>query len=122
MKMRLLPIVALPVVPFVASVRLSQPLDRRDFDRLLTDNDRFFVAFTSPTLDLLQPFHAAFDEGAVTVKTPFVKIDCEKEQELCDEYDVNEYPAIRLFERNVDGKGSREAVWTRYRGRRTKTA
>jgi hypothetical protein len=122
MTMHLLTFVVLPIAPFIASAILSQPLERRDFDRLLMENDLLFVAFTSPTLDLLQPFHAALDQGAVTVTTPFVKINCEEEQELCDEYDVNEYPAIRLFERNVDRKGNEKAVWTRYRGRRTKSA
>ncbi|KAF2256452.1 hypothetical protein BU26DRAFT_574581 [Trematosphaeria pertusa] len=43
---------------------------------------------------------------------------CDEEKELCGSYDVNAYPAVRLFKKN----GGKDVEVTRYRGRRTKRA
>jgi hypothetical protein len=88
------------------------------------------AAFTTRSFEALHPFHDDFEAAADTLETPFVVVDCEFERDMCQEFDVNAYPAIKLFKRKrkdeLDGDDGDEngegGDILRYRGRRTKHA
>ncbi|KAF2117642.1 thioredoxin-like domain-containing protein [Lophiotrema nucula] len=101
----------------------TQSASRKHFDQLLSLKRSFLVAFSSSTFDASDSagFQTIFSQTAGSVETPFVSIDCEEETDLCRQYDVNAYPAVRLFHPSEDEE-SEEIVVERYRGRRTKDA
>ncbi|KAJ4365113.1 hypothetical protein N0V83_008731 [Neocucurbitaria cava] len=106
------------LIPSLVTAELFQDVTRSRFEALMQENNLLLTAFTSRTLDSLEPFHDTFTKAAANVSTPLVTIDCDKEIELCKEQDINAYPTIRLMAKN-DGQ---EVDVTRYRGRRTKNA
>jgi len=112
------------------TARLIEDVSGNGFGTLLTEHRMLLAAFTTRSFEALHPFHDDFEAAADTVETPFVVVDCEFERDMCQEFDVNAYPAIKLFKRkrkeeihddddNEDGEGG-EIL--RYRGRRTKHA
>ncbi|KAF2801189.1 hypothetical protein K505DRAFT_227211 [Melanomma pulvis-pyrius CBS 109.77] len=115
----------------LSAARLIEDISSAGFGALLSEHEILLAAFTSRTFEALSPFHDIFEQAADTVKTPFVIVDCEQELELCREFDVNAYPAIKLFKRkkdadkdgneseNENGEGG-EII--RYRGRKMKHA
>ncbi|KAF2707090.1 hypothetical protein K504DRAFT_383805 [Pleomassaria siparia CBS 279.74] len=114
-----------------SSARLVEDASKSGFASLLKENELLFATFTSRTTESLYPFHDVFEQAADDVKTPFVMINCEDEWDLCQEYDVNTYPALKLFKRrrNEDDDEIETKHETdhgmevmRYRGRRTKNA
>lgn len=111
--------ISLASIPLLTTAILMQDVTQAGFETLLKDNDLLLAAFSSRTYEFVQPFHKLFEESAASVKTPYVIIDCDEEQELCARYDVNAYPAVRLFKRKDDEE---EVEVTRYRGKRTKSA
>ncbi|KAF1973168.1 hypothetical protein BU23DRAFT_465354 [Bimuria novae-zelandiae CBS 107.79] len=57
------------------------------------------------------------------MRTRIVLIDCDVEDELCREYGVNEYPAIRLLTKDwSDSEETTTRTIGRYRGRKTEHA
>ncbi|KAF2262279.1 hypothetical protein CC78DRAFT_569879 [Lojkania enalia] len=92
-----LPFTILISLPVLCTATLIEFPSQKEFDQVYRNNVPLVVAFTSKTLKSLEPFHSAFSRASDTVKTPFVAIDCDKEVELCKEYDVNAYPAVRLY-------------------------
>lgn len=106
------------LISSLVTAELFQDVTRSRFEALLQENDLLLTAFTSRTLESLEPFHDTFTKAAVNVSTPLVTIDCDKETKLCKEQDINAYPTIRLMAKN-DGQ---ELDVIRYRGRRTKNA
>lgn len=105
-------------LPMLVTAILMQDVTKAGFETLLKDNELLVVAFSARTFAPVQAFHEAFGEAAESVKTLCVIIDCDEEKELCGSYDVNAYPAVRLFKKN----GGKDVEVTRYRGRRTKRA
>lgn len=88
----------------------------------LRENDRTLVVFSSRTFEAVQPVHEVLGKLADDryIRTPIVLIDCDVEEELCRRNDVNEYPAMRLFEKKVSH--DTEQTGKRYRGRKTEHA
>jgi protein disulfide-isomerase A1 len=89
-----------------------------DFDGLLQVGSTLLVSFTSQTLESTRPFNSNFAKTAANSSTPFVTIDCDTETSLCSKYDINSYPALRLFDRDHESK----MQMSRYRGPRTPKA
>ncbi|KAF2490978.1 hypothetical protein BU16DRAFT_565901 [Lophium mytilinum] len=85
-------------------------LSSNDFQRMIRENEVVLAAFTSKTVKLTDSFHNEFEQAARVLTSPLVMIDCAQEFNLCREYDVNAYPAVRLF------RGSNES--NTYRGPR----
>ncbi|KAF2441853.1 hypothetical protein P171DRAFT_434462 [Karstenula rhodostoma CBS 690.94] len=97
-----------------------------DLDSVIGESSRVLLVFTSQAsesihnhYDFLERLH--MDQG---LHTRVIMIDCDIDVELCRQYDVNEYPAIRLFERErAKGRfGEDEVTLKRYRGRKTEPA
>ena len=90
-----------------------------ELESAFKDNCRTLMGFSSQTLEPVQVFHQTMQELANDqhVKTKIHLIDCDVQKELCELYDVNEYPAIRLFKA---GRCVKDGIVTRrYRGRKT---
>lgn len=97
-----------------------------NLDVAIEQSSRVLLVFTSRTsenihtyYDFLERLH--MDQG---LHTRVIMIDCDVDVDLCKQHDVNEYPAIRLLEREK-AKGpfkDNEATLIRYRGRRTEHA
>ncbi|KAF2184311.1 hypothetical protein K469DRAFT_688791 [Zopfia rhizophila CBS 207.26] len=104
---------ALTALLSLASASLISDVSKDTFQKLRKDHEAVLAAFTSKSLESLQPFNENFESAAQDVKTPLITIDCAKDADLCQEHDVKAYPAIRLFKRNET---------KRYRGRRTSSA
>jgi protein disulfide-isomerase A1 len=118
----------LPLV-YVATTTDIIDADLATFEQLTTTNDLLLAAFTSNSLEPLGIFHKVFEKAGANLDTPFVKVNCDEEKELCKIYDVNAYPAIRLFKRSeqsgevVKGQEHEQGVEVvRYRGKKTKNA
>lgn len=126
--MRLLILVTFALLPLLSSAEPRQTLKLDTIERTLKENNLVLVAFTSGTLETLQPFQSVFDEVAKSVKIPCITFDCEEETQLCEEYDINAYPAVRLFkkretENETGSDGPKmELEVLRYRGKKTKNA
>jgi protein disulfide-isomerase A1 len=90
------------------------------FNNLLDVNGILFVSFTSRTLESVGSFNNDFAKAAAGSSILSLAIDCDTETSLCSEYDINSYPAIRLFER--DYRHGQKLETTRYRGPRTPKA
>lgn len=105
------------ILPVLATASLIPDVTQKAFETLLKDNNLLLTSFSSRTFEPVQSFYRTFEEAAENARTPFVTVDCDEEKDLCKEYDVNAYPAVRLFKRGVN-----EVEMTRYRGRRTKKA
>jgi hypothetical protein len=118
-----------PFLPLCAA-RLIEDVSGNGFGTLLTEHRMLLAAFTTRNFEALHPFHDVFEAAADTVDTPFVVVDCEFERDMCLEFDVNAYPAIKLFKRKREDEryGEDDDVneeggeILRYRGRRTKHA
>ena len=115
-----------------STARLIHDVTATGFDTLLQENNLLLVTFTSRNFEPLDPFHDILKEAADGMRTPFVMIDCDRVPELCLKYDVNAYPALRLFKKveSNDENKNEDAVedkeyrteMTRYRGKKTKGA
>ncbi|KAL1970206.1 hypothetical protein VTN77DRAFT_5366 [Rasamsonia byssochlamydoides] len=73
-----------------------------------------------PSKSLQSELESAAATGLTT--TPIVSIDCTldsiRDKRLCERYDINAYPTIRLFRKGHSNQ-SHPTVGTRYRGART---
>jgi protein disulfide-isomerase A1 len=102
----------------LAAADLIKDPTQADFDNLLQGSSTLLVAFTSQTMETIRSFNNDFGKIAANSSTPFVTINCDTETLLCNKYDINSYPAIRLFDRDHELK----MQMSRYRGPRTPKA
>ncbi|KAF2677269.1 hypothetical protein K458DRAFT_320036 [Lentithecium fluviatile CBS 122367] len=110
-------------LPLLTAAALVQDASRSNFERLLKQHELVLTAFSSDTYEPVRTFSTIFEQVAEKVQTPSILINCDSENELCKEYDINAYPAIRLFKtRSRTDENENETEMTRYRGKRTKEA
>jgi hypothetical protein len=117
------PAIIFTFTPLITSATLIRNPSKNSFKTLLSQNNLLLTAFSSLSYEPTQSFIKVFEQAAETIKTPCVLIDCDKEKELCKEYDVNAYPAVRLFKKGWkenDGDDETDLEVTRYRGKRTR--
>ena len=93
--------------------------EQPELESAFESNCRTLVGFSSRTFEPLQIFHQTMQKLAHDqhVKTKLHLVDCDVKKELCKLYDVNEYPAIRLFKAGRCADNG--IVMKRYRGRKT---
>lgn len=119
--------------PLLSFAAFARDVKSSEFKSLLEGNELVVAAFTSNALESLRLFDKIFDQTAEALNTPLVRIDCDSEVELCKEYDVNAYPAVRLFKKSMksgdttegagDGETRQSAIEViRYRGKKTRNA
>ncbi|KAH7125194.1 hypothetical protein B0J11DRAFT_614619 [Dendryphion nanum] len=115
------------------AAKLHPSISSPGFTTLLHTNDLVLTLFTSPQDPSLQPLNSIFEFTSLETKIPCAIIDCDIEATLCQNWDVNAYPAIRLFKSQKitvskdggDDEGGREEEeeWEtqslRYRGPKT---
>lgn len=97
----------------IAFAVLIQDATHDSLTKLRESHHLVLTAFVSKSLDFLKDFNHHFKTTAEAVRSPLVTVDCDKETKLCEDYDINAFPAVRLFKGNET---------TRYRGRRTSSA
>ncbi|PSN68559.1 hypothetical protein BS50DRAFT_490234 [Corynespora cassiicola Philippines] len=87
---------------------LGDAIGPREFAALL-EEPQVLVAFTSRQYEPVKAFESIFSEAVQELKTPSVIVDCDVEsgKELCAEWDVVGWPAVRLFRRR-DDRGENE--------------
>lgn len=93
--------------------------EQPELESAFESNCRTLVGFSSRTFEPVQIFHQTMQKLAhdQQVKTKLHLVDCDVKKELCKLYDVNEYPAIRLFKA---GRCADNGIVTRrYRGKKT---
>jgi hypothetical protein len=100
----------------VASAQISGSSSSQDFQEALESKDPSLVLFTSLLAPSLRSYTTTFQSADRNSGTRFMTVDCDLESGLCNEYDVNSFPTIRLFELGSDGPSKHV---TRYRGPRT---
>ncbi|KAK7190821.1 protein disulfide isomerase [Paraphaeosphaeria sporulosa] len=97
-----------------------------DLDYVIKESRRALLVFASRTSESVQDYYGFLENlhKDRPLQTRVIMIDCDIEVNLCRQYDVNEYPAIRLFQRGKaeDRFTGEEATLIRYRGRRTEHA
>jgi protein disulfide-isomerase A1 len=103
--------------PALAAATLLEDLTPKVFDTMLAVRGSLLVSFTSKTLEPVIPFNNVFAEAADYSETLFVTINCDIETALCNKYDINAYPTIRIFDRKYA-----EMHMSRYRGPKTSKA
>jgi len=116
------PTLILATVPFLTTATLLQDVSRTDFESLLEQQELLLTAFSSRTYEPVQPFFKVFEQVAESVRTTSIVINCDDEKELCEEYDINAYPAVRLFRKRENRDDGAGPEVMRYRGKRTKEA
>jgi protein disulfide-isomerase A1 len=95
-----------------ASALEVQHLSSAQFKDAVRTNDFVLASFQAPGISLGSSFEREYEEAARELKSPLVVIDCEKETDLCRDYDVSSYPAIRFFnglDTSVRYRGGRKA-------------
>jgi protein disulfide-isomerase A1 len=115
------PTSVLAAMPLMTKANLLRDISRSDFHDFLKQNKLVLTAFSSPNYEPIQPFVKIFEQVAQSIETPSISTNCDDEKELCKEYDINSYPAIRIFSRNSAVDDADPEI-TRYRGKRTEKA
>jgi protein disulfide-isomerase A1 len=115
------PAFVLAAMPLVATSILLRDVTKPEFQDFLKQNKLVLTAFSSPDYEPVQPFVKIFEHVAHTMQTPSILINCDKEKELCKDYDINSYPAIRMLSRSDDPDDPQSHIM-RYRGKRTEQA
>jgi protein disulfide-isomerase A1 len=81
-----------------------------NFHTLSRSHPRLIVLFTNPsdTSPSLQSFQTIFEQAAESSAIPFLVFDCGNGKDVCQDQDVNAYPAVRLFMWDDEEEGHRE--------------
>jgi hypothetical protein len=114
------PTLILTTVPLLTTATLLQDVSKSDFGSLIKEHELLLTLFSSRNYEPVHHFFKVFEHAADSVQTPSIIVNCDEEKELCKEYDINAYPAVRLFKRRSEDNADVEI--TRYRGKRTKEA
>lgn len=111
---------ALASLTTLTTAKYIQDITQAEFSKQIQSNERILAAFTSQSTDAkIASFNTLFASTAANLTTPFLRIDCHAETQLCIEQDINILPTIRYFSHKNKEKESSEPEMTRYRGPRT---
>jgi protein disulfide-isomerase-like protein len=87
-------------------VHMSAGEDMSNWDGFKEKNSKIFAFFYAPWCGHCKTFKPVFIEASTKTKgVPFVAVDCTKEKELCNKYDVKGYPRIVYFASSEDQTG-----------------
>lgn len=118
---------ALPRLAFASKQSLWEEFTNgRDLDSTIGPSSQALLCFTSRTFDSVHNHYDILEKLQTDqqLHTRIMMIDCDVDINLCRQYDVNEYPAIRLLVKSKakDELESEEISLKRYRGRKTERA
>lgn len=84
-------------------------IDQNDISNLDNDEQNYIIYFTDSNCEHCLNFDKTwnqFEENSKEYKLDFIKIDCNNYFEKCQDFNINEYPSIRLYTKNKELKFS----------------
>jgi hypothetical protein len=111
-----------------ASIRTSlwENFTDTELDSVIEESSRLLLVFASRTSESTHNYYDFLEKLHVEQRlhTRVIMVDCDIDVSICRQYDVNEYPAIRLYvrERTADRYKDKDGTLIRYRGRKTEHA
>jgi len=77
-------------------------LTQSNFDSTLADNDLVLVEFFAPWCGHCKRLAPEYEKAASELygEVPLAKVDCTVEKELCERYEVQGFPTIKIFRKN----------------------
>lgn len=111
---------------FASTKSLWTEFNDNELGHVVGANRRALLILTSRTFESDRHFYGSLERlhQDQQLQTKVIMIDCDVEVKICRQFDVNEYPAIRLYQRGKAEEGliGEETTLIRYRGRRTEHA
>jgi hypothetical protein len=97
-----------------------------ELDFVIKESSRLLLVFTSRMSESIHNYYDFLEKLHMDQRlhTRVIMVDCDIYGRICRQYDVNEYPAIRLHiaRRTADHYDDKDATLIRYRGRKTEHA
>jgi protein disulfide-isomerase A1 len=100
-----------------AAVSAAEPADAADsnvisltkdtFDDFVKEHDLVLAEFYAPWCGHCKALAPKYEEAATELKSkniPLVKVDCTVEEDLCQSYQVDGYPTLKVFRGPKDPK------------------
>ncbi|KAL1922007.1 uncharacterized protein VTP21DRAFT_10649 [Calcarisporiella thermophila] len=75
-------------------------LTRENFNNVISEEKVIMVEFFAPWCGVCQAFEPHYEAAAKDLKLqdiPLAKVNCDEEEELCNEYDIGGFPTLKVF-------------------------